>query len=667
MRKAILYVLSTFALFAVVAACGGGETEVVEREVVVEKVVTVVVQGEPVVQTVVETVEVPGQTVTKEVVKTVVETVEVPGQTVTKEVVVTVEVPGETIVVVATQAPIAFPTAVAVAVEKDAPIPNNPRGVLTFVEPAVTQSGGGYNSIGGSLMNRETTENLFMATQEDLAVPMLADSWELAPDLSTFTVTIKQGIPFHFVDQDWGELTAEDVAWSYNDANPAITPESIVGGGSTIVSFLGPNPVQVVDKYTALFTISNFDTLYDAEIFNVGGSDRGAYIIVSKKAFDTMGPEWNRQHIVGTGAFKLRDWAASDFMTIESVEDHWRITPEVESITVQAVPDQAVRIALLETGEADVATLSPRQNPIMAKKGFLLTGAGAGSFHHITFSGNYWEDTEITSGDPVPRRGTFVHDLPWIGNPWKPDDANNPPGMDDLEQARLVRQALARAIDRDLLNSALVENAGWPYHIYGFSSASPYWQTKWEYPYDPVYARQLLEQAGYPDGFEMPFFIRIGAGDEEIGEAVAGMWEDIGITVQSWKANYSTYRPTIIGRTTTTPWIHSAGGGGPQTPFYQPLVGPYVSSVGIGGYNHGIESRTIGELYIQMAKEFDIPTRIEIKSQIADYLHYEALVIGTLAVPNNITYNPNSFAAWPMPRSVGERPWQYPEYIQLHK
>ena len=487
------------------------------------------------------------------------------------------------------------------------------------------------------------------------------------PTSAPLQVTIKKGIPFHFVDQDWGELTAEDVAWSYNDANPAITPESIVGGGSTIVSFLGPNPVQVVDKYTALFTISNFDTLYDAEIFNVGGSDRGAYIIVSKKAFDTMGPEWNREHIVGTGAFKLRDWAASDFMTIESVEDHWRITPEVESITVQAVPDEAVRIALLETGEADVATLSPRQNPIMAKKGFLLTGAGAGSFHHITFSGNYWEDTEITSGDPVPRRGTFVHDLPWIGNPWNPDDANNPPGMDDLEQARLVRQALARAIDRDLLNSALVENAGWPYYIYGFSSASPYWQTKWEYPYDPVYARQLLEQAGFPEGFEMPFFIRIGGGDEEIGEAVAGMWEDIGITVQSWKANYSTYRPTIIGRTTTTPWIHSAGGGGPQTPFYQPLVGPYVSSVGIGGYNHGIEARPIGELYIQMAKEFDIPTRIEIKSQIADYLHYQALVIGTLAVPNNITYNPNSFAAWPMPRSVGERPWQYPEYIQLHK
>ncbi len=648
MKRAILYVLAVFTLSAVLAACGGAETEVVEKEVVVEKVVTVVVQSEPVVQTVVETVEVPGETVTKEVV-------------------VTVEVPSEPIVVVATQAPIAFPTAVPVEAEKDAPIPENPRGVLTFVEPAVTQGGGGYNSIGASLMNRETTENLFMATQEELAVPMLADTWELAPDLSTFQVTIKKGIPFHFVDQDWGELTAEDIAWSYNDANPAITPESIVGGGATIVSFLGENPVQVIDKYTALFTIDNFDTLYDAEIFNVGGSDRGAYIIVSKKAFETMGPDWNREHIVGTGAFKLREWASSDFITIERVEDHWRITPEVESITVRAVPDEAVRIALLETGEADVATLSPRQNPIMAKKGFLLTGAGAGSFHHITFSGNYWEDTELTSGDPVPRRGTFVHDLPWIGNPWKPDDNNNPAGIDDMEQARLVRQALARAIDRELLNEALVENAGWPYYIYGFSSASPHWRSEWEYPYDPVFARQLLEKAGFPEGFEMPFFIRIGAGDEEIGEAVAGMWEDIGITVQSWKANYSTFRPNIIGRTATTPWIHSAGGGGPQTPFYQPLVGPYVSSVGIGGYNHGVEARPLGELYVLMAKEFDIPTRIEIKSRIADYLHQEALVIGTLAVPNNITYNPNSFAAWPMPRSVGERPWQYPEYIQLHK
>ena len=45
------------------------------------------------------------------------------------------------------------------------------------------------------------------------------------------------------------------------------------------------------------------------------------------------------------------------------------------------------------------------------------------------------------------------------------------------------------------------------------------------------------------------------------------------------------------------------------------------------------EARPLGELYVEMAKEFDIPRRIEIKSQIADYLHYEALVIGDASGP----------------------------------
>ena len=57
----------------------------------------------------------------------------------------------------------------------------------------------------------------------DYTVPTLATSWELAPDLSTVTITTRTGVKFH---NGWGEMTASDVAWGYDHVNPAITPHA---------------------------------------------------------------------------------------------------------------------------------------------------------------------------------------------------------------------------------------------------------------------------------------------------------------------------------------------------------------------------------------------------------------------------------------------------------
>ncbi len=72
------------------------------------------------------------------------------------------------------------------------------------------------------------TECLFNRDPDNVTnnVGMLANTWDLADDLSKVTITLKEGIQFH---DDWGELTARDVVWSMNDANNAVTPESIHG------------------------------------------------------------------------------------------------------------------------------------------------------------------------------------------------------------------------------------------------------------------------------------------------------------------------------------------------------------------------------------------------------------------------------------------------------
>ena len=99
--------------------------------------------------------------------------------------------------------------------------------------------------------------------------------------------------------------------------------------------------------------------------------------------------------------------------------------------------------------------------------------------------------TQVKTGEPTAAV-TFVHDIPWIGNPFKPDDGNNPDGIDDMEQARLVRWAIAMSINRDLVNESLYGNNANPYYVGMFHIIDTDWNDKWKIPYDPVMANEYL-------------------------------------------------------------------------------------------------------------------------------------------------------------------------------
>jgi peptide/nickel transport system substrate-binding protein len=627
-----LFLLLLSGLIGVSFACGG--------ETVVEKVVEVVVE------------------------KTVIVEKQVPGEKVVETVVVEKKVAGEkvveTVVVVATAVPIVQPTP-TVIVEEDAPDLDHAQGNLVIAVTNVGSGGGTPDKgVGANCRGMNICENLFQSTPTEWAANLVADSWEFADDQSSLTITLKSGIQFH---GGYGELTAEDFKWSFDLANPATNPDSIAGGAQ-IVSWVGDNPVEVIDTYTAKLTIEQWDPNWNITTLGQLGDDRAKFDLVSKNAFETEGADWNWLNVIGTGPFELVEWKPEESVEVKRVENHWRVTPEVESITMLEIPDEAVRMAALSTGEVDVTVLSPNNRVAMLRKGFLNTGAGAGSFHHISMSGNFWDDKEAKTGDPVPRRGTFKHDLPWIGNPWVPEDGNNPEGMDDMEQARLVRLALSHAIDRDLIVEQLYGGSASPYHIYSYSTTNENYKPEWSFDYDPDLSRELIAEAGYPDGFNVPLFIRAGD-DTEPGAAVAGMWRDIGLNVQEYHGDYSVFRPGLIGRTVTMPWIHSAGGGGPQTSMDQPVIGIYSSTVGVGGYNLGVESPYLGKKYLELSSELDPAKRLLIRFDMADYMREQALVLGVVAINNDITYNPGSFASWDMSLTIGEEAFNSVERIKL--
>ncbi len=102
------------------------------------------------------------------------------------------------------------------------PQPKSPVGTITFVVPSVP-SGVGLNRAQApeSYMYLGITEQLFRPQGDELVGPWLATDWQIAPDFSQATITIRSGVQFH---KGWGELTAHDIAWSANDTNAAITP-----------------------------------------------------------------------------------------------------------------------------------------------------------------------------------------------------------------------------------------------------------------------------------------------------------------------------------------------------------------------------------------------------------------------------------------------------------
>ena len=143
------------------------------------------------------------------------------------------------------------------------------------------------------------------------------------------------------------------------------------------------------------------------------------------------------------------------------------------------------------------------------------------------FGGNRWETHHTISGEPLDRQPlNQARKLPWLGHP---DDA------DDMAQATKVRQALALALDHELINEQLNGGLGWPTYITMFSPTAPQWQDKWNIPYDPKGAEAMLDDAGFERGsngirFEIvlygqpspPFYA-------EMAQAIGGLWDEIGV------------------------------------------------------------------------------------------------------------------------------------------
>lgn len=463
--------------------------------------------------------------------------------------------------------------------------------------------------------------------------PRLATSWSLAPDLTYADMDIRKGVKFNNWDPAWGEneMTAEDVAWSFNNANPNVNPKSVHDTAGDIAAFM--KNMEVLDTYKVRM---NYNVFWSHAQIRILTDFWEGPAVLSKKAFDALGAEGMRDKAIATGPFVVDDYTKAKSIKMHAAENHWRKTPYVATVEILEVPEAASRRAMLETGEVQISLVSVKEWPDLLAKGYAMLPEEGRAYGRTTvgFAGNHWEKTHYVTGEPLERE--IRKDWPWVGDP---DDPVS------MEKSFKVRKALAMDIDREILNETVLAGLGRVFYLYEISLDDPVWDDKWAIPYDPSGAKQLLKEAGYPNGFTFELWTGPSGTGAELGEAMAAIWlSDLNVKTNIGKIVYSAFRPTIIERTATP---FSCGDGNSATPADWPK-GLLLSSLAAGGYACDIEDRKFAELYSAMAAETDKNKRVELAREYFDYLFETMLIVGVVETPAGPLLDPKKVIEWRM-------------------
>ena len=553
----------------------------------------------------------------------------------------------EQIVTVVT--PTAMPAAPATAMAPPRALPssNSASGTLV-VAISASGPGVGINSSGPPDLMQESFgigESLFIQEHPEIwEAPHLVASWTVFPDLTGVSLTVREGVQFH---KGYGEMTAEDLAWNMNDSNAAVTPTSIHGQAGDFAGIVGE--AVVTGPYTLDVPFTNFDQQWASRAFNQ--NDQGLAVF-SKKAFDENGADWMRENIVATGPFSVVEWVAEDRIVVERFDGYWGDVAKLDQVRIQIVPDNFTRKALLETGDADVAGIDFKDLPSLVSQGFVTTGAGGGSEWILWFAGNYWEKTHAITGEPIDWGQIHSHSKQ---HAWRahPDDA------EDMENARKVRNALAMAIDRDLMVETLTGGLGWPAYMGFFSANDSNWQDRWDVPYDKDGAERLLDEAGRPaDDDGVRFSIPVYTNSEtsfggELADTIASFWRQIGADVEVQKYAYSLFRPAVVSRGWVLPQISACCPNQVPEPWNWPRFSFWNTTITRGGFGGGLEIPDIADFYQRASAESDPEKRIDINNAFAEWMREWMLGMGTVGVPNLIVYNPNAIESWDMRPATG--------------
>ena len=452
-------------------------------------------------------------------------------------------------------------------------------------------------------------ESLLTVSSELRPVAMLAKSWGVSEDGSTWTFNLQEGVQLH---KGYGEMTAEDVIWSMRQfgADGSKHPRASNMRG------IWENPdghAIAVDDYTVeVDTGEPWSEVPVNEILTSPGG--GGTWIVSKKQSEELGAEDANGQIAATGSWDLVEFRTSEFWRMEAVEDHWRKTPHFAELIFQEIPEESSRVAGFQTGNLDTTLIAFDSLTLVEEvPGAEIMRVPGGGESALTFYGQYY--VGIGTDDQQPG---YDPDLPWVSS--NPDIES-----EEWKNAAKIRTALSIAIDRQGIVDTLLHGYGSPAVLWDFGQYEDSWlpaELRWEY--DPERAKQLIEEAGYPDGFSITLTpsLRGAPVEVEACEAIATMWGDIGVDVKFQSLPYTTLRPSLIARNYQGSTCHA---GGIRLEPGQGFSGMLSQLHHQAVWNRGVEHPWMDEKVAEHMAEVDSEARRELAIEIATFMFENAL------------------------------------------
>jgi peptide/nickel transport system substrate-binding protein len=407
-------------------------------------------------------------------------------------------------------------------------------GIESEVDVLDPQRAGGWVSW---RVNRQMFEPL---VDEDLSKPSaqaavpalrpgLATSWELSPDGTVYTFHIRPNVKFHDgtpLDAAAVEFNVRrmwDKSFQYYDAKAA---------GQTTFVWQQLKSIATPDPMTIQLTMKQAFEPF-VRLLSQGGS--GSTGIMSPASIKQYGNDNVGEHPVGTGPFKFVDRVRGQRITLARNDGYWGTKPYLDKVVFRPLPDPSSRVASLRANEVDMIAVPPPDSVAsLQQSGFQVSEGAPPHVWFLSFNFN----------DPIMKN-------------------------------KLVRQAINLAIDRQGMATNLLKDTVKPAYDVQAPANAAYVANTEAYGYNPDKAKQLLAQAGYPNGFSTVMMTSVDGSGQIIpvpmAEYIQQNLAKVGIQIQLQTTEWISYLTKWAqGTPTGVGWAQQSWG--MTTPYWLYIV-----------------------------------------------------------------------------------------------
>ncbi|WNS77530.1 glutathione ABC transporter substrate-binding protein [Bacillus sp. DTU_2020_1000418_1_SI_GHA_SEK_038] len=415
--------------------------------------------------------------------------------------------------------------------------------------------------------------------------PLLATEWNVLND-TTWEFKLKEGITFH----DGTPFNAEAVKATFDRL---LDPNT----GSPQREKLGMiNEIKIVDDFTVQFIL---DYPY-SPLLSILASNEGS--IISPKAL-AENPEKLAEHPVGTGPFVFEKWESGKEISLKKNESYWGKKPNIDGVVFKVVPEDATRLAMVETGEAHIND----QVPV----------------------------TEIERIEASSTMGLYRTEglaVEYIGFNTKKKP------LDDVK----VRKAISHAIEREAIikgvynNVGTLANAAMSPKVFGHSDKVK------PYDYDLNEAKKLLKEAGHEEGLTLNLLTNDRKERINMAEVIQSQLKGIGVEVKIQVMEYGSYID-MIGKSEHDLFIGGWGNATGDGDYNQYNLFHSISQ-GAPGNHFYYSNPEVDKIIDEARQETDEATRKQLYEKAMQIELDEAVYVPIRNYEHLANYNKNSIS-----------------------